>query len=46
MGVTDASIFQSYYQAIVSKMNGAPNDTFQPTLGALDALVRSLQVSP
>lgn len=42
----DPSVFANYYSAVVDKLNATAPDSFQPSLGALDSLIGSLQVSP
>ncbi len=38
--------FQIYYAAITALLNGTSPDTFSPTLGQLDQLIQSMQITP
>jgi len=38
------SDFETYYQAVTDKLNASPNNSFQPNLDLLDALIRSIQI--
>ncbi len=43
---TDASAFNTYFQAVTDKLNGTDSGAFTPSLATLDALVQSLSVQP
>jgi hypothetical protein len=42
----DEALLTGYYQSVTDLLNGTSPDQFQPTLTSLDALIRSLEVSP
>jgi hypothetical protein len=43
--VTDSAQYDAYYQTVVNRLSMTPPETFQPSLTALDALIRSLEVT-
>jgi hypothetical protein len=43
---TDASYYENYFKAVTDKMNATPDESFAPSLGTLDSLIKSLLVSP
>jgi len=44
-GTAAPSDFETYYQAVTDKLTAAPNDSFQPNLDLLDALIRSIKIT-
>jgi hypothetical protein len=46
LDASQPSAIVSYYQAVSDRLNTTAPEAFQPSLSLLDALVRSLQVSP
>ena len=45
-GNVDQTAANAYYQAITDKLNAADPNTFQPTIGQLDALIQSITIAP
>jgi len=43
---TDPNNYENYFKAVTDKMNATPDGSFSPSLGTLDTLINSLQVSP
>ncbi len=43
---TDPSYYDKYFKAVTDKMNSTPDGSFTPSLGSLDSLINSLQVTP
>lgn len=46
MATADGEVFKAYYQAITDKLNAADPNSFQPTIGKLDALIQSITITP
>jgi hypothetical protein len=46
VGNADETAFNAYYQAMTDKLNAADPNSFQPTIGQLDALIQSITVTP
>jgi hypothetical protein len=42
---TDPAVFNNYFKAVTDKMNATQDDSFSPSLGTLDLLVKSLQIT-
>jgi hypothetical protein len=41
---SDPSYYDNYFKAVTDKMNVTSNDTFQPSLNQLDALIQSISI--
>jgi len=43
---TDENLFVNYYRSVTDRLNATSVDEFQPTITSLDALMKSLEISP
>ena len=45
-GTATSSEFEAYYQAMTDKLAASANESFQPNLDLLDALIQSIRINP